>query len=157
MKKSKVLTKGMSVPKALQMVNERLENLKNISCKELKTHGQFKWAPYSREALFINTITNKAILIAIDSYIRSKHEAYVKSAEETFGMETYPAFQWQDCTYSQWQHDLKLRMYIIDYESQKSKLDLAKAKLESHLSEEDRLTMLYNELGLDEWSENENN
>lgn len=149
MKQSIGLTTGVSVLQALDMVKTKLMALKNVNNTEQKTHGQFKWTPYSREALILSDITNIAVLIAIDSYIRSKHEAYAKSAETTFGLESYPVFTWQDCSYAQWKHDLKLRMSIINFENESVKLNKAKEKLESHLSEADKLAMLYAELGLE--------
>lgn len=136
-----------SVPQAIQIVKERLKGLEEIQCSEPKTDGVFKYAPFGHDEIDIYNCPQE-VLICIDSYIRSKDEAYIKSAEKTFHLETYKPFRWMNYTYDAWQHDLKYAMLAMTYKQQKTALEKKLAELQKYLSKTDRLQLLYADLDL---------
>jgi hypothetical protein len=120
-----------------------------------KTHCQFRFNPAytGNSATNVKNIKSLEDLIVIDSYIRVKAEAYEESAIKTFGLtKDFPTFLWQECTYSDWAHDLTKQYRIISSHDRKNALIEAKKRLEDVFDVEDKRAMLIDsmcDLGLD--------
>lgn len=138
------------VPNALEVIDLKLQALKDVSDASPKTNGEFRWNPnYNNgNSIMLHYVKDISLLINIHQYIRTKDEEYKKSAE-ILGVKEYPVFTWLGFSFEAWDHDIKQRIAIVTTHKEKKRLLDAKRKLENFLSEEDRLNMVLSELGLD--------
>lgn len=133
--------------KALTEINEKLSNLQVISTTPFKTNGKFKWNPNAGGGeIDILTCTKMEDLIAIHQTLKMRAEGYDKSASD-LGIAQYPVFKWCGHTWKDWEHDLKLRVAVVNQHQIETRLKEAKEKLSRFLTEEDQLNNVLTELG----------
>lgn len=138
--------------KALELLNDQLSQINNVTDKSFQTSGLFKYNPtYNGSSSGINIHNSKDLdqLLYIGAFLKAKKESY-DSYAKSLGLETFPVFRWQNYSYDQWDNDLKIRITVISAYDQKKKITDAKQKLERFLTEEDQLAMTLKELGLSE-------
>lgn len=143
------ISKEITVPAALDAVKKRLGALEALNNLAPRTDGKFRWNPnyIHNDPINIFRLKDMGQIINIHQYIRTKHEAYNKSAE-LLQLAEYPVFEWMGYTFDAWDHDLRQRIAIITHHDKKSKLEEAKQALQGMMSKQDRVAALMSELGI---------
>lgn len=137
------------LPKALEMLDERLSKIKAVTETAYKTSGEFKWNPeHSTQSVKIQNVIDIALLISIYAFFMNRTANYSEAAAE-LGLKEYPICTWQGNPIDDWKEDIKLRIAVVSYDNEKKKLEHAKRKLEGFLTQEDQLGIVLKELGLD--------
>lgn len=130
----------------LQSIDEALAKLKVDSESPFKTNGEFKYNPYSNYGTVnIHRLGDISSLLNIYAYIKSKHDMYEEAATK-FDLKVYPAFTWMNYSLKDWEHDISVRLTLVTQHDRVKKLRDAKAKLQSFMTEEDRLAIVLKEL-----------
>lgn len=148
MPNNKVIVRS-EVAEKIDLINQRLNTLKKGSASNWKTNLEFRWNPsYTGNApIRIDRVVSISELLEIHASIRSKHEEYEKSASLVIKEKVnYPTFKWMDYTYEEWDHDIRKRIDLVTHQDQITKLQKAKALLETLLTEEDRKQIILAEL-----------
>ncbi len=128
-----------NVPEVLQVLEERIKNLKKIEDQVYKTSGVMEgFGDLKKETKIEN-------LIRAFSMVRGKHNAYNEAADD-LGLKSAPQFSWCGGTVEDWKQDIKLRIETINYQDTLNKLKEYKDKMSRFLSEEDQKKMLLSEM-----------
>lgn len=127
----------------INLVDNKLADLKTIETTSFKSHGQFRFNPAytGNAAIDIHRCTSLEDLLAIYAYLADKEIAY-NNAAEACEVDEYPQFKWINVPIQDWLHDIKLRVKIITHEVRKQNLVKAKSELSKFLSSEDKLAQV---------------
>lgn len=134
----------------LDLVREKLNNIEKIETTSWKTSRCFGFSSSSKSKanIDISSVTSVEFLIQILSHICLQEESYNKTAEY-LRLKEYPAFRYLGHSAEDWAHDIKLRISIINIDKEKSKLSDAKRKLESLMTNEDKINNVLSDLGIE--------
>lgn len=136
---------------ALEMLTNKLASLKSVTEGANQTSGSFSFSnSKSPNTPSINIHTSKDLeeLLLIHSFLLQKKEYYEQSANQ-LGLETFPQFKWNGYAFAAWNNDIQIRVAVVSSHDQRTKLEVAKKKLESFLTQDDQLKMALKELGFD--------
>lgn len=126
------------VPKLLEKLNERINNLKHVTECVYKTNGQLETCSIKTETKVDNLIKAHASLLVREEY-------YIKAAKD-LGRRSWPEFSISGSPVSDWKSDIKLRIEVIEHQDTLNKLNEFKDKAAKFLSEEDQKAMLIQEM-----------
>lgn len=147
METNNALAVRTEMQKKLSEIDEKLKEVKAIESSTFKTNGEFRFNPQyvANNPIYIFKIRDLSLLLSILAYMIEKNEHYIKAAN-VLGLKSFPAFQWMGYTYEAWEHDIKLRVAVVTQHDRTEKLKAARAKLETFLTEEDRLAIVLKEI-----------
>lgn len=137
---NKALVKSDSekIKSGLEIISQKLKNLEEINQKPMQTSCLFKWTPsQNSNSTDISKCQDVELMIHILAYIGNKKQMYQEKAEE-LGLSSFPVFNWLGFSYEAWENDIKIRIMVVNSKNEHDNLMLAKAKLERHISEEER-------------------
>lgn len=130
----------------LASIDAKLSKLKANAEATWRTNGEFKYNPYSSyAAINIHRNTDLYLLMSILGYILSKKNE-IETAAKVLELDNYPNFTWCGYDADSWEHDIKIRVSVITHHEKIQKLKQAKVKLQSFLTEEDKLAIVLKEL-----------
>jgi len=137
------------LPIAIEMINKKLEQIRKVTEGTTKTNGMFTYTPNNAaKTINIGTSTDLGELIEIYSFLKLKADNYAASAEE-LGLNSYPVFKWCNYTFAQWKNDLQIRVAVVSSHNQTKELRDQKTKLEKFLTDDQQLSTLLKEMGMD--------
>lgn len=125
--------KTSDVPKMLELVKSKIQELTGSSDKKPSTKGVY--LPGFDALENMNSLSD---LIKAYSSIEGKEKAY-EAAFKSMGIKTkMPKFEIEGHSANVWRKDIKLRYQEVAHKSQVEKLNTIKKTLESHLTEEEK-------------------
>ncbi len=128
-----------SVPSIIQALEAKIKALDHVTDSKYRTSGNLDgFGDIKKEA-------NMGNLIKAFSSVKGRAKAYAEAAEE-LGVNTFPVFEVNGGSVTDWKADITLRMNIITHKETLDKLNSFKAKFEKFLSEEDQKAMLVAEM-----------
>lgn len=132
--------------KALASIDERILELNgNASKTSFKTSGSFKYNELDGNTVNIHTSGDLVYLIkslALMQRIKDEYDTAAISA----GLITYPVCTWLGTHVESWIHDLQIRVKIVGNGALIAQLTTERRKLESFLTEDQRLATTLNNL-----------
>ena len=130
---------GASIPEVIEVLNQKLAELKHIEECVYKTNGNLDgFGDLKQETKIEN-------LIRAFSSVRGRENAYNDAAKE-LNLKTYPVFTVNGGTAADWKQDILLRKAIIEQKETLDKLNDFKAKASKFVSEEQQQQMLLKEM-----------
>lgn len=131
---------------ALEAINAKLSEIKEIQQTPFKTNCQFSQEGRENYLVDITKVRGSQKLIEIYAFIKGKEITYNESLKE-LNIKEAPIPKHGKYSTDDWKHDLKLRMAIVMQHEEIERLNKAKQKLESFLTEEDQLAITLQQLG----------
>jgi len=129
---------SVSVPTALQVINEQIKSLKHIQDSVYKTPGKVQMASGT-----IDIKEEKELSKVVLAFANIQHKASsIEKAYETLGIESYPVVKVDGGTVSEWEADCKLRIQIIQHKDKLDELTALKKEWEELMDKEDRKALL---------------
>lgn len=138
-KKTGVMLADTKTADVLATLDAKISSLKAITECNYKTSGVM--TGFSTNVKDETKIEN---LIRMGSSISLRAKAYDEFAEK-LDRKTYPAFS-DNGTVADWEHDIKLRLAVIEYKETLDKLTAYKEKMSKFLSEAEQKEMLMAEM-----------
>ena len=132
--------------KKIKALSEKVESERAVLGKKPRaswnTNAVFNYD--SSKFFNLNTIRDTSKLVDALSFLLER-STHVADAAERLGIET-PEFVWYGYSLSDWEHDFKLRVEILNWDKRKKQLDNTEKKLSTLLSEEAKTEMELAEL-----------
>ena len=125
-------------------IETRLASMKKVQKSPVKTNGQFKYSPYGNQvASRIHDENDVSVLLQIYSFLKHKKETYDEAAEE-LGLNAvgFPPFTWLGYKVEDWMQDIKIRISLISYREEYTRLSKLKEQLSEFFLPEDKLKQL---------------
>ncbi len=107
--------------------------------------GNFKMNENDSNNINIHTTEDLSYLIKAYGHMTRIDKEYIDSAIE-LGLKEFPVCKWLTAEASLWIHDIRLRIFQIVNKDKIQKLESAKAKLTTFLSEDERLRATLQEI-----------
>lgn len=134
--------------KTMQAIDEKLKNLKAVTDSPFKTSGQFSFSGglhSMSNTINIHKLSDLRLMLGILAAL-TNHKNNYDNAAKLMEITSYPEFEWLGFPYDSWVHDIKVRLAVITHHETRSKLESAKKKLETFLTEEDRLAIVLKDI-----------
>lgn len=124
----------------MNKVNQKLNTLEEVKITSMKTSGMLPWSFENKSQFKINIheTTKVDILIRCGANVKIHEKAYIEYCEKTLQLKSFPQFKWNGYTTEEWNHDIKARIVMLQYNEQKEILKNAQSELEKLLTEEER-------------------
>lgn len=135
-----ILNAKSSMPKVLQMLDEALKNVDQITGTDFVTGGNIEG--FSKN---LKDEKDMSTLIKMAASIISRERAY-NDAASALGLQTFPQFKVNGNHKEEWLKDIKLQIAIITNSDTINKLKTFKDKAAKFLSEEDQKAILFAEM-----------
>ncbi len=140
MKKDKgIILADTKTANVLSVLDEKIQSLKAITECNYKTSGVM-----TGFGVNVKEETKIENLLRMGSSISLRAKAYDEFAN-SIGRTTYPVFS-DNGTVDDWNHDIKLRLAVIEYKETLDKLTSYKEKMSKFLSEAEQKEMLMGEM-----------
>ena len=142
MKKTTVNTGTLAIannaPDMVDLLRSELKKLTKVSETPFKTNGKLEGV--ANTTIDIKTETKIPVLISAMGVIILKAEAYDKGSEalKTSLGDTVPAFNISGGSVSEWQHDINLKISVIQYAERKAQLEELVREAETFMTKEDQ-------------------
>lgn len=133
-KTTTLVVKG--VPEGIELVNQRIADLKHITESVYKTTGKVTGFPNK-----IQDETNIGELVKMFSSVAGREAAY-RAAQEALELKTVPLFRVDGGTVAEFKHDIKLRIAIIANKETLDELNQIKKEYTELMDKEDRMKLL---------------
>lgn len=132
--------------KALDIINQELDKVSEISDINYRTSGSFQ---YNEKKIDITKCMSINPLIDIISIIGAKNDHF-QQAVERLKLKQVPVFKFAGYCLNDWIHDCSLRISIIRSEEIIKELESKKARLMKFMDKNTELTMILEEFGLND-------
>lgn len=129
----------------LKDIDKRLLKLQKGSSAQFKAPASFKLNENDQNNINIQTCVDICYLLKALSLMNRIKREYEQTAKE-LELVKYPVCLWCGGSVDAWIHDLKFRIGIVTNASTITSLTAARAKLETFLTEEDRLSITLKEI-----------
>lgn len=124
------------VPEGIELVNQRIADLKHITESVYKTTGRVTGFPNK-----IQDETNIAELVKMFSSVAGRGAAY-EAAQKTLELKSVPVFRVDGGTVAEFKHDIQLRIAIIANKETLDELNTIKKEYTELMDKEDRMKLL---------------
>lgn len=124
---------------SLKEIDKKLKKLNYYNNGQYKSTGSFKLNENDSNNVNIHNSVDISYLIKALSFMIRINKEYKETAD-SLGLKTYPVCIWLGISIDCWIHDLKMRLSMVVNASLIKDLTEGKARLETFLSEEDRLS-----------------
>jgi len=121
-----------TVISALEILKAELMGLRSIAETQYKNSVNVQGFPVS-----IDSCTDIVVLVKMHSSVSSKARAYNNSLIE-LGVKEAPVFKMNDTTVEDFEHNIKLRIAVIQHEDRKKELEELVKEGEAFLTKEDQ-------------------
>lgn len=132
--------------KRIQALMSKIEKQKNNLGKRprvsLNTNGIFKYD--DRYHFNINTVSNPTTLVEALSFLLEK-KVRMTEAAKILDVDDFKV-DWQGYPISDWEHDFKLRVKVLQWEKEQKKLKTLQNKLDGLISEDAKTQMALDEI-----------
>ncbi len=125
------------VTDVMQALKDRLANLQALTESNYKTGNT---VPEGFPCA-VKDETKVENLLMLDSYLVSKEKAYAVS-QAKYKVTTAPAFNEGGHSVIDFEHDIQLRINIINHKEEKDRLETLLTKTQSFLTEKDKFALL---------------
>lgn len=124
------------VPEGIELVNQRIADLKHITESVYKTTGRVTGFPNK-----IQDETKIEELVKMFSSVAGRGAAY-KAAQEALELKSVPVFRVDGGTVDEFKHDIQLRIAILANKETLDELNQIKKEYTELMDKEDRMKLL---------------
>ena len=125
---------------AMDMLRQELKQLKSVTECPFKTSNGF-----SVSGITLQTETNISQLLKLGSEATRRERDYIEYCT-AMGLPEFPAYSISGNTVEQINHDIKLKMDVINYSERKTELEALLKEAESFMSAQDKQQLFFAKL-----------